>query len=66
MARKKKEKPAVPAIEEATDKFVRLVIPADIHRDFRVLAAKEGVGMAVLASRIIVEFVESKRKGGKS
>lgn len=56
----------IESVQPKTDGlFVRLVIPADIHRDFRVLAAKRGVGMAVLASRIIVEFVQAKRKEGR-
>ena len=66
MARKKVEKPKVPATEEETRmRAVRLFLTADIYSEFKVMAAKDDVPMAVLARRVIEEYVAVKRKGGK-
>lgn len=63
MARKKTEKPKMPATEEAIEmKAVRLYLTRDVHDEFRVLAAKERTNMAILARRVIEEYVVSKRE----
>jgi hypothetical protein len=69
VARKKTEKP-MPATEmememKVKEKPVRLYLTEDVHNDFRVLAARERVPMAIMARRIIEQFVESKRKAGR-
>lgn len=56
----------MPAIaEEATLMLVRLELPTDVHQQFRVEAAKEGVSMAKMARRLIEEWV-AKRNAGAS
>jgi len=61
MGRKKTEKPKMPATEEAVElKAVRLHLPLDVYTKFRVLAAKEGVPMAILARSVIEAFVAKK------
>lgn len=58
MARKKTEKPKMAATEvEAELRVVRLALPPDEHQQFRVLAAKEGTNMALLARRIVREYI---------
>ena len=66
MARKKTEKREMPATEEeVTMRAVRLYLASEVYADFKVLAAKEDVPMAILARRVIEDYVESKRKAGR-
>jgi hypothetical protein len=54
---------SMPAVAEERDMMlVRLEIPTDVHKQFRVEAAKEGVSMAGMARRLVEEWV-AKRKG---
>lgn len=64
MARKKPEKKDVPATQAAL-KLVRLEIPPEYHRDLRIIAAKQETTMAVLARRVMQEFIDQQRKAGK-
>jgi hypothetical protein len=63
MAKKKTEEEGgnMPAIaEERGMMFVRLEIPADIHKLFRIEAAKVGVSMAGMARRLVEEWVAKR------
>ena len=62
MARKKTEKPKMPATQaEPKMRAVRLFLAASVYGEFKVMAAKEDVPMATLARRVIEEYVASKR-----
>lgn len=50
---------------EAGLKLVRLELTDDVHRQFRVEAAKEGVSMAAMARHLIEQWVEKRKAGGK-
>jgi hypothetical protein len=64
MARKKAEAPKMPATEVEW-RFVRLQLPPDEHKKFRRLAADEDTNMALLARRIVREYIASHTpKGG--
>jgi hypothetical protein len=66
MARKKTEKSEMPAVEaKPLLKLVRLELPSDYHRDLRVIAAKQETTMAILARKLIKEYVDQQRKAGK-
>jgi hypothetical protein len=66
MGRKKTEKPEMPAVEaKPLLKLVRLELPSDYHRDLRVIAAKQETTMALLARKLIKEYVGQQRKAGK-
>jgi hypothetical protein len=63
MARKK-AKESNPVIAAELDvKSVRLELSPDMHRRFRIEAAKEGQSMAALAKRLVEDWI-SKRKDG--
>ena len=47
---------------ETGPKSVRLQLPADVHQQFRVEAAKEGTSMAVVARQLVEDWLK-KRKG---
>jgi hypothetical protein len=65
MARKKTEQPKMQATE-AEMKFVRLQLPPDEHRKLRRLAADEETNMALLARRIVLEYLSRHTpKGGR-
>jgi hypothetical protein len=65
MARKKTEATRMPATEvEAVLRVVRLALPPEDHKLFRKLAAGEETNMAILARRIVQEFIARKRKEG--
>lgn len=49
---------------EAEMKVVRLELPLDVHKAFRIAAAEEGVSMAVLARKAVDDLL-AKRKGAK-
>lgn len=63
MARKKTESPAMPTTE-AELRVVRLALPPDDHREFRKLAAAEETNMALLARRVIQEYIARQKKAG--
>jgi predicted HicB family RNase H-like nuclease len=68
MAKKttKEEGKKMPAVaEEPGLMLVRLELTPDIHKEFRVEAAKEGVSMAKMARRLIEEWVASRKVGTK-
>jgi hypothetical protein len=65
MARKKTEKKDMPAIAaEPQTKPVRLDLPLDVHQMLRVVAAEDGLPMAVFA-REVVERVVRERYGNR-
>ena len=45
-------------------RVVRLALPPEDHREFRKLAAAEETNMALLARRIIQEWIARQRKAG--
>jgi hypothetical protein len=49
---------------EVEMKIVRLALPRDDHREFRKLAAAEETNMALLARRVIQEWIARQRKAG--
>jgi predicted DNA-binding protein len=57
MARKKPEKPKVPAIAEPKTKPVRLDLEPDLHQMLRVVAAEQGKPMAVFAREVVEQTV---------
>jgi hypothetical protein len=63
MARKKTGRTEMPATE-AELRVVRLALPPDDHREFRKLAAAEETNMALLARRVIQDYIARHRKGG--
>jgi hypothetical protein len=70
MARKKTETPSMPApapAAMAADKPVRLILPPDVHRWLRLVAADDGTSMASYARDVIESHVreEIKRRGIK-
>jgi CopG-like RHH_1 or ribbon-helix-helix domain, RHH_5 len=52
------------ATEEAALMLVRLELPKDVHKQFRVEAAKEGVSMARMARTLVEEWVAERQAGG--
>lgn len=63
MAKKKTEAPKMPATEVEM-RVVRLALPPEDHREFRKLAAAEETNMALLARRIVTDWIARKRKEG--
>jgi hypothetical protein len=66
MARKKTENPSMPVTETATElRIVRLELPAAYHKRLRVLAAELDTPMAILARKVMMEYIDnSTKKGG--
>lgn len=62
MAKKKTETTKMPATETEL-RVVRLALPPEEHREFRKLAAAEETNMAILARRIVMEWIAKKTKG---
>jgi hypothetical protein len=56
MAKKKTEKPAMPATQ-AELRSVRLQLPPEDHRKLRRLAADRDTNMAILARRIVLDWI---------
>ena len=56
MARKRSTKP-MPAATETKTKPVRVDLAPDVHQQFRVEAAKEGISMAAMAKRSVDDWV---------
>src|SRR5215471_17985903 len=44
-------------VHRKNGKPVRLYLPVELHERFRALAVREGVSMAMLARRVVEEFV---------
>ena len=66
MAKKRAERTIMPAVAEETGlKLVRLELTPDVHKQFRVEAAKEGLSMAALARRLVEEWTAKRKVGGK-
>jgi hypothetical protein len=63
MARKKAEAPKMPTTVDEL-RLVRLQLPAAEHKEFRKLAAEEETNMALLARRVILEYIARKRREG--
>jgi hypothetical protein len=64
MARKRAEEPKVPTTKSEL-KYVRLQLPRDIHKQFRILAVQQDTDMANLARKIVEEYVARHTlKGG--
>ena len=57
-------KKALPASHDSGSKLVRLELSPSVHQDFRVESAKEGLPMALMARRLVEEWV-AKRKAAK-
>jgi hypothetical protein len=64
MARKKTEKSEMPATKPLL-RLVRLELSSDYHRDLRVIAAKQETTMAILARKLLMDFIDQQRKAGK-
>ena len=56
----------MPAVAEETElKLVRLELPPEVHKQFRIEAAKEGLSMAAMARRLVEEWTARRKAGGK-
>lgn len=56
----------MPAIAEETKLvLVRLELPADVQRKFRVEASREGLSMAKMARRLVEEWTAERTDGGR-
>jgi hypothetical protein len=55
----------MPAPVQAKTKPVRVDLALDVHQDFRVEAAKEGLSMTAMAKRLINEWVAKRKAGSK-
>ncbi len=44
---------------------VRLELPLDLHKQFRIEAAKEDTSMAAIARRLVEEWMTKRKAGGK-
>lgn len=62
MARKKADAKMTATEDEL--KVVRLALPESHHDEFRIMAAREKTNMAILARRIVMEWIDRQRKGG--
>jgi hypothetical protein len=62
MARAKKGAKDVIATEIEA-KSIRLELPPDVHQQFRVEAAKEGMSMAAVARRLVEDYLKRKATG---
>jgi hypothetical protein len=67
MARKQtKVEKAMPATASPEKvRAVRLELPLDLHKQFRIEAAKEDTSMAAIARRLVEEWMAKKAKGSK-
>jgi hypothetical protein len=68
MAKKRVEaegKKVPTATQETGLKLVRLELPPDVQRQFRIEAAKEGLSMAALARKLVEEWTAKRKVGGK-
>jgi hypothetical protein len=61
VARKKSEKPEMPATGTGL-RVVRLALPPEDYKEFRKLAAEEETNIALLARRVIREYIARRRK----
>ncbi len=44
---------------------VRLELPLDLHKQFRIEAAKEDTSMAAIARRLVEDWMSKRMKGAK-
>jgi hypothetical protein len=44
---------------------VRLELPLDLHKQFRIEAAKEDTSMAAIARRLVEEWMSKRKTGSK-
>jgi hypothetical protein len=51
--------------EESGLKLVRIEMPPEIHKPFRVETATEGLGLASMARRLVEEWTAKRKAGGK-
>jgi hypothetical protein len=67
MARKQSQgSKNVPAVSTAEAvRAVRLELPVSLHKKFRVEAAKEDSSMAAIARRLVEEWMNKRKTGGK-
>jgi hypothetical protein len=67
MARKQitggKTVPATTILDQV--RAVRLELPLDLHKQFRIEAAKEDTSMAAIARRLVEEWMAKRKTGGK-
>jgi hypothetical protein len=57
-------KPMPAVVEETGLKLVRLEMPPEVHRQFRVESAKEGLSMAAMARKLIEQWTAARKVGG--
>jgi hypothetical protein len=50
---------------EVKPQSVRLELSPDVHRQFRVESAKEGLSMAAVARQLVEEWLSERKAGGK-
>jgi hypothetical protein len=50
---------------ESEVKSVRLELSPDVHKLFRIEAAKEGQSMAALAKKLVEDWISKRKAGGK-
>lgn len=59
MAKKKPaEKESVIAEADVDMKAIRLAVPADVHKKFRIIAINQDTNMSHLAQKLVEDFVE--------
>jgi hypothetical protein len=67
MAKKSGENPKMPASATETElRSVRLQLPVDDHKKLRRLAADQDTNMAILARRVMMEYIASHTLKGSS
>jgi hypothetical protein len=52
----------MPAVE-AESKSIRLELSPEVHQQFRVESAKEGLSMAAVARRLVEDYLKRKANG---
>jgi DNA-binding transcriptional LysR family regulator len=66
MTRKQtKEAKPMAAVETEARSSVRFELSSEDHARFRVEAAKEGLGMAAVARRLVEDYLSRRKTGGK-
>jgi hypothetical protein len=64
MARKQSKGPKMIAVQ-TEPKSIRLELEPNVHQQFRVESAKEGLSMAAVARRLVEEYLARRKAGGK-
>lgn len=67
MARKqtKGDKPMPATVSPDQVRAVRLELPLELHKQFRIEAAKEDTSMAAIARRLVEEWMAKRKAGSK-